>query len=124
MPVAIVVGATPAVKFAAAAKTAYGVDELVIAGGPMGIGLEVVKGKTIDLLVPARAEYVIEGWVSAETQVMEGPFGEALGYMNWSAPAPVVDVTAICHRQAPPHHRVVMQLPPSRRRLVREMRGL
>ncbi len=121
MPVAIVVGASPAVNFAAAAKTAYGVDELEIAGGLMGIGLEVVKGKTIDLLVPARAEYVIEGWVSPETQVMEGPFGEALGYMNWAAPAPVVDVTAICHRQAPIHHGYVQQLPPSDGHLVMEM---
>src|SRR5437879_12978846 len=64
MPVAIVVGASPAVNFAAAAKTAYGVDELTIAGGLMGAGLRVVRAKTVDLWVPADAECVIEGWVA------------------------------------------------------------
>lgn len=121
MPVAIVVGVPPAVNFAAAAKTVYGVDELEIAGGLAGASLEVVAGKTVDLLVPARAEYVIEGWVPPGEQVLEGPFGEALGYMDLAAPAPVVDVTAICHRHTPVHHGCVQQLPPSDGHIVMEM---
>lgn len=121
MPVAIVVGTPPVVNFAAAAKTVYGVDELEIAGGLAGSSLEVVAGKTVDLLVPARAEYVIEGWVSPGVQMMEGPFGEALGYMNLAAPAPFIDVTAICHRREPVHHGYVQQLPPSEGHIVMEM---
>ncbi len=121
MPVAIVVGAPPVVNFAAAAKTVYGVDELEIAGGLAGASLEVVAGKTVDLLVPARAECVIEGWVLPGAQMMEGPFGEALGYMNLAAPAPVVDITAICHRRAPVHHGYVQQLAPSDGHIVMEM---
>ncbi len=121
MPVAIVVGAPPVVNFAAAAKTAYGVDELEVAGALAGAELEVVRGMTVDLLVPARAEYVIEGLVSPTTRLMEGPFGEALGYMNLAAPAPVVEVTAICRRRTPIHHGYVQQLPPSDGHLVMEM---
>ena len=121
MPVAIVVGVPPVVNFAAAAKTAYGVDELAVAGGLAGVSLELVKGKTVDLLVPARAEYVIEGWVPPGSQAMEAPFGEALGYMNLAAPAPIVEVTAICHRRAPVHHGYVQQLPPSDGHIVMEM---
>jgi 2,5-furandicarboxylate decarboxylase 1 len=121
MPVAVVVGAAPAVNFAAAAKTAYGVDELAIAGGLIGQGLEVVKGRTVDLLVPAQAEYVIEGLVPPNAQQMEGPFGEALGYMNDAAPAAYIDVTAICHRQSPVHHGYIQQLPPSEGHIVMEM---
>jgi len=120
MPVAFVVGVAPAVNYACAAKTAYGVDELDIAGGLMGAPVDVVQGKTVDLMVPARAEYVIEGRVLPGEQRDEGPFGEALGYMNLAAPAPVVEITAICHRHAPVHHGYVQQLPPSDGHLVME----
>ena len=121
MPVALVVGVPPIVDFAAAAKTAYGVDELELAGGLAGTGLEVVLGKTVELLIPARAECVIEGFVGPETGRMEGPFGEALGHLNLATPAPVVEVTAICHRSSHVHHGYVQQLPPSDGHLVMEM---
>ena len=121
MPVAAVIGAPPVVTFAAAAKTAYGVDEIEIAGGLAGSALQVVRGKTVDLAVPAQAECVIEGFVRCDSLRMEGPFGEVLGYLNQSSPAPVVDVTAIYHRAAPVHHGYVQQMPPSDGHLVMEM---
>jgi 2,5-furandicarboxylate decarboxylase 1 len=121
MPVAAVIGAAPVVTFAAAAKTAYGVDEIDIAGGLAGAGLEVVRGKTVDLFVPAHAECVIEGFVRAGEEREEGPFGEVLGYVAESSPAPVVDITAICHRSAPIHHGYVQQMPPSDGHMVMEM---
>jgi len=120
MPVAIVVGAPPAVSFAAGAKTAYGVDEMTLAGGLTGAGVEVVRGKTVDLLVPAHAECVIEGFLGDELRE-EGPFGEALGYMNDAAPAPVMRVTAITQRSGVIHHGYVQQLPPSDGHKVMEM---
>ncbi len=120
MPVAAVLGAPPAVTFASAAKTAYGVDELEIAGALVGSSLEVVRGKTVDLLVPARAECVIEGLIWPESDRMEGPFGEVLGYMSGAQPAPTVNVTAITHRTSPVHHGFVQQLPPSDGHLVME----
>jgi len=109
------------VSFAAAAKTAYGVDELTIAGGLAGNPIEVVSGKTVDLLVPAQAEYVIEGLASPEKREIEGPFGEALGYMTPAMPSIVIDVTAVCHRSSPIHHGYVQQLPPSDGHLVMEI---
>jgi 4-hydroxy-3-polyprenylbenzoate decarboxylase len=121
MPVAAVVGAPPVITFAAAAKTAYGVDEMEIAGGLAGSALQVVRGKTVDLLVPAHAECVIEGFVRPGTERMEGPFGEVLGYLNQSSPAPVVDISAIYHRSSPIHHGYVQQMPPSDGHLVMEM---
>jgi UbiD family decarboxylase len=121
MPVAAVIGGPPVVSFAAAAKTAYGVDEMEIAGGLAGSALQVVRGKTVDLLVPAHAECVIEGFVRPDTERIEGPFGEVLGYVNQSSSAPVVDITAIYHRSAPIHHGYVQQMPPSDGHLVMEM---
>jgi UbiD family decarboxylase len=121
MPIAAVIGAPPVVTFASAAKTRYGVDELDIAGGLAGSRVEVVRGKTVDLLVPAHAEYVIEGLVLPGSCETEGPFGEFLGYLSGAAPASVVDITAITHRSAPLHHGFVQQLPPSDGHLVMEM---
>lgn len=121
MPIAAVIGAAPVVTFASAAKLPYGVDELGIAGGLAASSLEVVRGKTVDLLVPAQAELVIEGFVHPESRETEGPFGEFLGYVNGAAPAPVVEVTAITHRSSPIHHGFVQQLPPSDGHFVMEM---
>lgn len=121
MPVAAVIGAPPVVTFAAAATTAYGVDELEIAGGLAGSGIEVVRGKTVDLLIPAHAECVIEGFVRPGAEHMEGPFGEVLGYVAGSFPAPVLDVTAIYHRSGAVHHGYVQQMPPSDGHLVMEI---
>lgn len=121
MPVAIVIGGSPAINFAAAAKTAYGVDELEIAGALAGSSIEVVRGESVDLLVPGEAEYVIEGFVPPDTRVMEGPFGEALGYMNLAAPAPVVEITALCRRSDPIFHGCLQQMPPSEGHIVWEM---
>jgi UbiD family decarboxylase len=120
MPVALMVGGPPAVNFAAAAKTAYGVDELTIAGGLAGAPIDVVRGRTVELLVPARAECIIEGFVDPDVQQMEGPFGEALGYMNNAAPAHVIEVTAMTQRNGAMHHGYVQQLPPSDGHLVWE----
>lgn len=120
-PIALVIGAEPAVSFAAAAKTAYGIDELTIAGGLAGSPVEVVRCRTVDLLVPARAEYVIEGVIRPGQSAMEGPFGEALGYMNDAAPAPQMEVTCICHRSGPIFHGIVQQIPPSEGHVVMEM---
>ena len=121
MPVVAVIGAPPVVSFAAAAKTAYGVDEMDIAGGLAGAPVEVVRGRTVDLLVPAHAECVIEGFLRPGAERTEGPFGEVLGYVNESSPRPVVDITAIYHRSKPIHHGYVQQMPPSDGHLVMEM---
>ena len=121
MPIAAVIGAPPVVTFASAAKTAYGVDELDVAGALAGSSLEVVRAKTVDLLVPAHAECVIEGFVRPQSERPEGPFGEVLGYVSGVAPAPVVDVTAITQRKGAIHHGFVQQLPPSDGHMVMEM---
>jgi 4-hydroxy-3-polyprenylbenzoate decarboxylase len=121
MPVALIIGGPPSVNFAAAAKTAYGVDELEIAGGLNRSGVNVVPGETVDLLVPSEAEYVIEGFVQPEERRLEGPFGEGLGYMNFAAPAPIINVSAICQRKDAIFHGYIQQMPPSEGHIIWEM---
>jgi UbiD family decarboxylase len=96
---ALVIGPPPVVSYGAVEKVPYGVDEMAIAGGLAGEPIEVVPCKTVDLLVPADAELVIEGKLSTEYLEPEGPFGESHGYMHPRQLNPYMDVTAITHRK-------------------------
>ena len=57
--------------------------------------------KTIDLKVPAHAEIVIEGEVSFEEYLPEGPFGDHTGYYNDVELFPVFNVKAITMKKNP-----------------------
>jgi UbiD family decarboxylase len=120
-PVALVVGAAPAVSYAAAAKVRYGLDEMTLAGGLLGQPIPLVRCESHRLCVPAEAELVIEGFVRPGERADEGPFGEALGYMEGVAPARVVEVSCITHRERPIFHGLVQQLPPSEGHLLLEL---
>ncbi len=77
---ALVIGAPPAVAYTAPSRVPLSVSELDVAGGIAGSPVEVVRCKTIDMVVPAHAEIVIEGEISTEYIEPEAPFGEAPGY--------------------------------------------
>ncbi len=96
---ALVIGAPPAVSYAAVQKVAYGEDEVAVAGGLVGEPIRVVKCKTVDIVVPAEAEIVIEGLISTEWIEPEGPFGESHGYMHPRQFNPFLQVTAVTHRK-------------------------
>jgi 4-hydroxy-3-polyprenylbenzoate decarboxylase len=71
-------------------------------GGIMGEPLELVRGKTVSLLVPARSEIVIEGVVRPDSTRPEGPFGEFTGYYGRpEGNAPLMEVTAVRYRDNP-----------------------
>ncbi len=71
-------------------------------GGIIGAPLEVIPGETTRLLLPARAEIVIEGIIRANATKLEGPFGEFTGYYGRpEAGAPLVEVTAVHYRDDP-----------------------
>ena len=101
LEVAVVIGCHPAIYLAAAAKVAMEVDEFAIAGGLLKKPVELVRCKTIDVEVPATAEYVLEGEILASTQEDEGPFGEYTGYSTYRSTRNVFVVKAITRRQAP-----------------------
>jgi 4-hydroxy-3-polyprenylbenzoate decarboxylase len=115
MPVAIVVGAPPNVSYTSVTSLPYGTDEFAVASGIAGEPLEVVKCKTVDLVVPAHAEIVIEGEVDIERRVPSGSFGEYTGYMCSGANNRnyFMKVTAITHRKKPIYSVFLSQMPPS-----------
>jgi 4-hydroxy-3-polyprenylbenzoate decarboxylase len=112
-PIAWVIGAEPALALSAVANLPYGVDECEIAGALAERPIELVKAKTIDLMVPANAEIIIEGEVLCGQMEREGPFGEFAGYMGHIGPRPLVRVTAITHRCDPIYYGFSSQMPPS-----------
>jgi 2,5-furandicarboxylate decarboxylase 1 len=101
LEVAIVIGAHPAIYLAAAAKVAMEVDEFDVAGALLGRPVELVKCKTIDVEVPAEAEYVLEGELLAGKHEDEGPYGEYTGYSTSRSTRNVFSVKAITHRTKP-----------------------
>ncbi|MGE0747682.1 MAG: UbiD family decarboxylase [Rhodospirillales bacterium] len=98
MPVAVVVGCPPAVSYTAVQKVPEKLDELWVTGGLVGEPLNVVKCRTVDLLVPAEAEVVIEGYVDTEYLEPEAPFGESHGHVNLQEYNGYLDVTCITRR--------------------------
>ncbi len=77
-------------------------SEYDFAGGIQGSPVEVVKGEATDLLIPARAEIVIEGLCYPGKVKEEGPFGEFNGYYGRPAgPAPYIEVKCVHYRNDP-----------------------
>jgi UbiD family decarboxylase len=113
MPCAVAVGGPPAVQYAAVQKVPEALDELAVAGGLVGAPINVVRCRTVDILVPAEAEIVIEGYVSTEYLEPEGPFGESHGYVNLQEFNGVMEVTCITRRRDAIFSSFISQVSPS-----------
>lgn len=102
LPVAAALGVHPLWMIVASQTFPKNLSEYEAIGGIMGAPLHVVEGETTDLLLPAQAEIVVEGVIRANTTRLEGPFGEFTGYYGRpEAGAPLVEVTAVHHRNSP-----------------------
>ncbi len=129
MPVAIALGGESVMPYAATAPLPPGISELLLAGFLHGRGIEMVRGVTVPLWVPANAEIVIEGYVSSEAgligwdprtsteplgpgAVFEGPFGDHTGFYSLPDRYPLLTVTAITHRRNAIYPTTVVGLPP------------
>lgn len=120
-PIAWIIGAHPVYQYAATANLPWGADEVEVAGGVLGRPVELVKATSIDLLVPADAEIVIEGEIYPGETDLEGPFGEFAGYMGPVAQKPVAHITAITHRKNPIYCAMMSQMPPSESTVVQSL---
>lgn len=102
MPYALVQGAAPAIACASGIPLPAETDEADFVGALWGEPIEVVPGISVDLEVPAVAEVVIEGHVSATRDEPEGPYGEYSGYLgSKSSLQPTFHVETITHRDDP-----------------------
>jgi 2,5-furandicarboxylate decarboxylase 1 len=49
---------------------------------------------------------VLEGILKCDEEIMEGPFGEFVGYLAPADPGPVLEITAVTHRTKPIYHAI------------------
>ncbi len=101
--VAYWLGHHPAVSMGAEARISYPESHWAAAGGCIGEPLRLVPSETLgdDFLVPADAEFVIEGRVPRGDLRPEGPFGEYTGYFGAQRLNPVMNVTCVTRRKNP-----------------------
>lgn len=93
---AIVIGHHPVMGMASQER---GPDfELETMGGLLGEAVEVISCETVDVLVPADAEIVIEGKIRTDSWEIDGPFGDYWLYYAPPVKARVFEVTAIMRR--------------------------
>lgn len=109
LPVVVCLGADIALHYTAAtmgSQMPEDADELAAAGGLSGRPLPVVKAVSQDLLVPATSEIVLEGRISSDQFITEGPFGEFVGFLSRKGEAPIFEVSALTHRRNPIYHAI------------------
>ncbi|MBT9260132.1 MAG: menaquinone biosynthesis decarboxylase [Clostridiales bacterium] len=113
LEVAAVIGADPVTIYAGSAPLPEGMDEFLFAGYLRRQAVELVRGKTVDLEVPAHGELVLEGYVDpSEELVWEGPFGDHTGFYSLPDLYPVFHVTAITRRRDPIYLSTIVGPPP------------
>jgi 2,5-furandicarboxylate decarboxylase 1 len=101
LEMAAVIGPHPSVMLAGGSRAPIDVDEYDIAGALQRRPVELVRGVTVDLGVPANAEIVIEGRILPHVREAEGPFGEYPGYSTDRSTRNVLEVSAITMRHDP-----------------------
>jgi 4-hydroxy-3-polyprenylbenzoate decarboxylase len=112
MEVAVAIGTDPATTFSAIVPAPPEVEEYLISGFLRQKPLELVKAETVDLEVPANAEYILEGYVQLGELRTEGPFGDHTGFYTMQDDYPVFHLTAITHRKDPIYAATIVGKPP------------
>lgn len=123
LPVAVVLGSDIGTLYAGAimgAQLPMEMDEYHVASGIQRRPVELVDCRTVPLQVPADAEIVLEGSISPDEQMEEGPFMEFIGLYSDVAPAPVTTINCLYHRNLPLWHVIMAKENPIFRKHVLE----
>ncbi len=101
LEIAIALGVDPLIIMAAATPIPVDLSEWLFAGLYAGSGVQLAKCKTLDLEVPAAAEFVLEGTITPGEMLPDGPFGDHMGYYGGVEDSPLVRFHTMTHRQDP-----------------------
>ena len=121
MPIAIVVGCAPVVMFTGPQKLPIDCDEMAVAGALAGAPIRTVKALTVDLDVPADAEFVVEGLIDPELLEPEGPFGESHGHVALEGYNMSMQVNAITHKRNPVWLSILSEVTPSESSVMKQV---
>ena len=111
-PIAVALGADSATTLAAVTPIPDDLSEYAFAGLLRGNKTEVASCQLHDLQIPARAEFILEGYLYPNETAEEGPFGDHTGYYNETETFPVFTVERITHRDDPIYHSTYTGRPP------------
>jgi 4-hydroxy-3-polyprenylbenzoate decarboxylase len=115
LEVAVAIGGDPALIYAATAPIppVPGINEYSLTGWLRGQRQEVVRGITVNLEVPANAEFILEGFVDPEEPWGdEGPFGDHTGFYTLKDFYPTFHVTCVTMRRDAIYPATIVGRPP------------
>lgn len=112
LPLAVALGTDPAMLFATIAALPENIDEVMFAGFLRGKRTRMIKAKSINILVPANAEFILEGYVPANFRRMEGPFGDHFGHYSAAAEFPIFRIKTITSSKNPVYPATIVGIPP------------
>jgi len=112
MEVAVAIGADPATMYSAILPLPPDLDEMMMAGFMRNRPVEMVQCETVDLQVPANAEFVLEGHVVLGESRLEGPFGDHTGFYSLDDQYPVFHVECVTNRKDPIYATTIVGPPP------------
>jgi 4-hydroxy-3-polyprenylbenzoate decarboxylase len=112
LEVAVALSPDPTLAYSATAPMPEGLDEFLLAGFLGHRRVEIVKGITVDLEVPASAHIVLEGYVEPGERRREGPFGDHTGFYSLADDFPVFHLQCITMRKKPVYLTTVVGIPP------------
>ncbi len=111
LEVAVAIGTDPVVTYSGSCPLPKDIDEMVFSGFARGARVEMVQCRTVDLQVPANAEFVLEGYIQQGELRTEGPYGDHTGYYSLADEYPVFHVTAVTRRRDPIYAATVVGVP-------------
>lgn len=110
--VVVVIGCDPILMMASILPLPEDVDEIMFAGFLRGKGVPMARTISMDGLVPAEAEFVLEGVVPSGERRLEGPFGDHFGHYSEAAEFPVFEIRKVTRRKNPIYVATVVGKPP------------
>lgn len=113
MPVCVAIGADPASMYTATAPLPEDIDEMLFAGFLRRKAVRLAKATLSDMLIPADAEIILEGYVDPNEDLKaEGPFGDHTGYYSLSDYYPAFHITRITRKKHPVYPATIVGKPP------------
>ena len=118
LEMAVAIGGDPSLILAAIMPLPEGLDEVAFSGIVRGRRTPLVKAKTVDLRVPAHAEFIFEGILRPGIRRHEGPFGDHFGHYSASADHPVFEISRVTRRKNAVYPATVVGRPPQEDRYL------
>ena len=101
LEIAIALGVHPLLVMAAATPIPVQLSEWLFAGLYAGHGVHLSRCRTVNLDVPSHSEIVLEGTITPGETLLDGPFGDHMGFYGLEEPSPLVRFQCITHRRDP-----------------------